>query len=296
MKIQIISIFIIFILTGACSDNDRLTPSEGLEFSYSLPQGNHDYDTKIMDWFERCGFYILYHFDPERDLYWNGSYSSKLTFDQFSGICGEPANELFVGEQLQLIEEGFLNFYEDSTLSRCIPMKLLLCSTLQKATRGVLNDIDVYADGLDVIAINHGNEAIKEFNTDKCNSFKDAINVAFLQRMVTTGKMGIWNEFLEVSKYGVTSSESYFARGFVGGYYSSKKPDTDLETYLEAILTIPDQVLYAEPADNDNTYKGILHSKKDKHGLIQKKYNMVIKHYKECYHVDLLKIRNFNFK
>lgn len=61
MKIQIISIFIIFILTGACSDNDRLTPSEGLEFSYSLPQGNHDYDTKIMDWFERCGFYILYH-------------------------------------------------------------------------------------------------------------------------------------------------------------------------------------------------------------------------------------------
>lgn len=125
-------------------------------------------------------------------------------------------------------------------------MKLLLCSTLQKATRGVLNDIDVYADGLDVIAINHGNEAIKEFNTDKCNSFKDAINVAFLQRMVTTGKMGIWNEFLEVSKYGVTSSESYFARGFVGGYYSSKKPDTDLETYLEAILTIPDQVLYAE--------------------------------------------------
>ena len=296
MKIQIIFIFIILILAGACSENDELTPSEGLEFSYTLPQGDHDYDTKIMDWFERCGFYILYRFDVERDLYWNGSSSSKMKFDQFSGIYGEIADEAHVGELLQLLEDGFLNFYEDSLLYRCMPMKLLLCATLQEATRGKVNDIDVYANGLDVIAVNHGHENIKELSADKAHSFKNAINVAFLQRMTSTGKMGLWDEFAEVSTYGVSSSKTYFANGFVGGYYSSKYPDTDLETYLEAILTTPEEELHAEPADGDMTYKGMLHPQKDKNGLIQKKYDIVVKHYKECYQVDLLKIRDFKFE
>ncbi|WP_099291156.1 putative zinc-binding metallopeptidase [Butyricimonas sp. Marseille-P3923] len=296
MKIQILFISIILILAGGCSDKDELTPSEGLEFSYSLPQGEHDYDAKIMDWFERYGFYALYRFAPEKDLYWNGSFSNKMTNDKFSGIHGEMANEIYVGEQLQLLEESFLNFYQDSTLYRCMPMKLLLCSTLQKATCGVVADIDVYTEGLDVIAVNHGNENIKEFSADKRNSFKDAINVAFLQRMISTGKIGVWEEFSSISEYRATSSESYFARGFIGGYYSSREPDTDLASYLEAILTIPDEILYAESTAGDNSYKGILHSSKDTHGLIKIKYNLVVKYYKERYQIDLLKIRDFKFK
>ena len=294
MRTEIMCLMIL-ILFGSCTKEDDLIPSEGLEFSFSLPQGEHDYDAKIVDWFERCGFYILYQFNPDRDLYWNGSFSNKLKNDLFSGIYGEIADESYVGEQLELVEEGFLNFYQDTLLTRCMPLKLLLCAKLQEGDRGVLKDIDVYADGLDVIAVNHGNNEVVGLSAIEKNTFKNSMNVAFLQRMISVGKMTLWDGFVSLSDYEVSGS-NYFERGFIGGYYSSKYPDDDLESYIDAILTLSEEELYAEPEEGDDSYRGMLHEKKDKSGLIKKKYDIVIEHYKEYYNVDLLKIRDFKFE
>ncbi len=65
----------IYILLGlliwvGCDDSEILEPTLEPEPGYLLPQGNHDYDVRIVDWFERCGFYILYKYEP-RDLYFN---------------------------------------------------------------------------------------------------------------------------------------------------------------------------------------------------------------------------------
>lgn len=55
----------------ACNDDDeRLSPSDIAEYELVIPQGNHDYDDRIVDWFERTGVYILYKFDPV-DVYYN---------------------------------------------------------------------------------------------------------------------------------------------------------------------------------------------------------------------------------
>lgn len=71
------------ILIG-CDDSESLTPTLESEPVYSLPQGNHDYDSKIMDWHERCGFYILYKFES-RDLYYNmGGGWLEMTMDTLS--------------------------------------------------------------------------------------------------------------------------------------------------------------------------------------------------------------------
>lgn len=40
------------------------------------------------------------------------------------------ADEKYVGKQLELIQEQFLRFYSDTTLKRCLPLKILLCSQL----------------------------------------------------------------------------------------------------------------------------------------------------------------------
>ena len=58
-------IFIVLSLVAwtSCYDEDALVPTETSEFNYTLPQGDHDYDTKIVDWNERCGFYVLYKLD-----------------------------------------------------------------------------------------------------------------------------------------------------------------------------------------------------------------------------------------
>ena len=46
----------LFLWTGCNDDDETLVPSTEPEFRYVLPQGNHDYDTKIVNWYEDCGF------------------------------------------------------------------------------------------------------------------------------------------------------------------------------------------------------------------------------------------------
>ena len=49
-------LYYLFILVGcllACNDEDSLTPTETPEFGYSVPQGNHENDNRIVDWNKR---------------------------------------------------------------------------------------------------------------------------------------------------------------------------------------------------------------------------------------------------
>ena len=104
-------LYYLFILVGcllACNDEDSLTPTEIPEFGYSVPQGNHDYDDRIVDWNKRCNTFILYKFNL-KELYWQvnaweeskpepeGSTSS---FPYTNGLLGAVADEEYVGEQL----------------------------------------------------------------------------------------------------------------------------------------------------------------------------------------------------
>lgn len=71
MKIR----YFLLILTGligwiGCSDEETLTPSDDPKYELSIPQGDHDYDNRIVKWFDRTGVYILYKFDPA-DVYFS---------------------------------------------------------------------------------------------------------------------------------------------------------------------------------------------------------------------------------
>lgn len=57
-----------------CDDKETIVPSDTLVPEIVLPQGNHDYDTKIVDFYENTGVYILYKFNP-KDVYFAGNLS-----------------------------------------------------------------------------------------------------------------------------------------------------------------------------------------------------------------------------
>ena len=61
---------LLFVLGIGCNDEECLEPSGIAEYEIILPQGNHDYDEYILNWFERTGVYMLYKFAPE-DVYFN---------------------------------------------------------------------------------------------------------------------------------------------------------------------------------------------------------------------------------
>ena len=55
----------------ACYDEKELSPS-GIISSYSVPQGEHDYDDVIVEYYNKYGSCLLYKF-TDKDTYWTPS-------------------------------------------------------------------------------------------------------------------------------------------------------------------------------------------------------------------------------
>ena len=95
-RYRLLYLIMFVLLWAGCDDSEKLTPSEGLEPGYILPQGEHDYDEKIMNWFEECGFYILYKFEP-RDVYFNmGGGSLEIKVDTADVTLRYASDDVFV--------------------------------------------------------------------------------------------------------------------------------------------------------------------------------------------------------
>lgn len=301
MKLYFIYLFILAGCLSACNDEDSLSPTETPEFGYSVPQGEHDYDDRIVDWNKRCNTFILYKFDM-KELYWqinewNESIptlgDSDNSYPYSGGLLGAIADEAYVGEQLGMIETLFLNFYPDSTLRRCLPLKLLLCGELNnQSAGGTISLLDVYS-GYDYLAFNWGNEKISTLTNEEKIMFKYNVNNAFLTRLLNNGKIVEDPDFYEGMNYEdkVTQKDMY-ERGFIK---EGTKQEDDVEIYIQAIISTPYEDLIAED-ETLGSNKGILNSKKDKNGYIRKKYDILVNKFKENYGIDLQSIGNFVLK
>ncbi|WP_018339668.1 hypothetical protein [Butyricimonas synergistica] len=302
MKLHLIYIFILAASLVACNDDNSLTPTETPEFGYSVPQGNHDYDDRIVDWNKRCNTFILYKFDL-KELYWDVNRWNESTptpedssypYPYSNGLLGAIADEVYVGEQLDLVETLFLDFYPDSTLYRLLPLKLLLCGELNwRTVDGKVTFYNVYS-GYDYLAFNWGNEDVLTMTNVQKNTFKNEVNYAFLTRLLNSGRIVEDASFYEGMNYEdkVTQTNMY-ERGFIK---SGTKQEDDVEIYIQAIIQTPYEDLIAEPADKDYTNKGILHAKKDVNGYIRKKYDILVNKFKENYGIDLQSIGNVVLK
>ena len=302
MKLHLIYIFILAASLVACNDDNSLTPTETPEFGYSVPQGNHDYDDRIVDWNKRCNTFILYKFDL-KELYWDVNRWNESTptpedssypYPYSNGLLGAIADEAYVGEQLDLVETLFLDFYPDSTLYRLLPLKLLLCGELNwRTVDGKVTFYNVYS-GYDYLAFNWGNEDVLTMTNVQKSTFKYEVNNAFLTRLLNSGRIVEDASFYEGMNYEdrVTQANMY-ERGFIK---AGTKQENDVEIYIQAIIQTPYEDLIAEPADKDYTNKGILHAKKDVNGYIRKKYDILVNKFKENYGIDLQSIGNVVLK
>ena len=299
MKQHIIYLLLLMALAVACSDDDQLTPTETPEFGYFVPQGEHDYDDRIVDWQERCNTFILYKFNM-KELYWqvNGWYESKPepegSYYPFTkGLRGEVADEQYVGEQLDLIESLFLNFYPDTTLNRCLPLKILLCSKLDEysAYGDLSKTFNVY-NGYDYLAFNWGNESVLTFTDVQKNSFRKEVNNVFLTRLLDKAKVIVDPAFYEGMNYERITATDMYSRGFIKA--GTKQAD-DAKYFIEAIISNPYEDLIAENTST-NTYVGILNPVKDVNGLIRKKYEILVNSFKENYGIDLQAIGDAELK
>ena len=62
----------VFIYGMIACDDDNLIPTTRPEFGYSVPQGEHDYDDRIVDW--KIDVIFLFYMNTDaRDIYWSVS-------------------------------------------------------------------------------------------------------------------------------------------------------------------------------------------------------------------------------
>ena len=293
-----------------CYDEDDIHVTEGLEVSYSLPQGDHEYDETIMAWYEQYGFYPLYIFE-NKDIYWaNENWEERFEDGSEGGgsLRGEPANPDYVGEQLAMVQQGFFDVYPDSLIAHYMPLKLLLCSELWNVTIGynenfereyIYNKLWAY-EGWDYIAVNGGSVEMDTITAYSKGEFQAEVNALFLQRLYDAGVLEIPEAFGEVSNYNVQLAgygstwiaDSIFKEGFVtdpvypvsATVTLEQAIETDFEAFLP-LLARPLSWLEAtpgEPYEYDSMYNAILvlegcmHRDRDVEGRIRQKYNILM--------------------
>ena len=193
----------------ACHDESALTPTEQPEMGYVLPQGNHDFDKRIVAWQEKANFFILYKF-ADKDIRWQ--YNTWLDEEE---ITYTFADTNYINKQLDLIESKFLNFYSLDILREGMPLKLMLLGQLDDYSSYVhKHNIYVNFDGF---AMAWGDNSIDNMTAAQRNAFKTDVNQAFVKRLMDNGLLQVPEAFSKVSVYNSVSysRDKMYGLGFL---------------------------------------------------------------------------------
>ena len=265
-------------LLAGCNEEDDIVPRTENEVFYQLPQGDHDYDDKIVDYYNKYGFYILYEFE-KKDLYWNntgwteylmGNEDFYYTSEAAGYMLGEPADQDYAGRVLEMCENCCFNLYPENYLNY-MPLRFLLCSYLGNVvTAGyeivdgeviTLRDtvqIDVYRS-FSRIAVNWANSNFDTMTDMDKLYFSRNLNTAFMSTLQENDVFEYDEDFMIMGHsyaYAALRGEGLFKRGFlttstlVNGNITQSRMN-DFFAFLK-LCTVPLELLYAEPATVGN--------------------------------------------
>lgn len=293
--------FLLSLHVAACSDEGTLAPSatpEPIYGKYTLPQGNHDYDPEIVDFYNQYGVLILYKFE-DKDFWWNLTTDIRWRYDSVknetsAGYRAVLADTNHVGEQLSLLKNEFFAYFSNEALQEMLPQKILLCSVLEqipnlvagKKPEEIVKTVAEMSPGYDYLAVNRGNENVKKMGTKEKNAFRLGACSTFLTRMITYKQVEYSAAFIAASTYttNMTGTTQYNYGVFYLAPNASTKPEVerDWASYVEEIIAKPYRVLTGEG--------GILNPKIDKMGKIRVKYDIITSYYLTEYKIDLQRI------
>lgn len=317
-------------ITGqGCYEEDKLTASgvEPLLSEYDLPQGTHDYDDRIMEYWNDYGLLAFYRF-ADKEFWWTPTADIRpkpmdgLEGGTSKGYEGVQADEDYVGHLVKMLDEEFFAFYTKEYLNKRMPKKFLLMGELFSVPSSAMapefaSRFRIYTHvGYDRIAINMANEDILEMTEDSVRNFRNELNNSFLMWQINSGFIEFSPEFLAITDYTAsyaTSNETAIRNFYGAGLIDvkAKIPENDWKAYITAIVTHTyeeltgeiDPVIYVNGRFNATKWSsaadpclGMLNrdSKKgwDKAGKINEKYDIITSYFKKKYNLDLQAIGN----
>lgn len=291
-------------LCTACYDEDELSPTNDPEYLIELPQGEHDYDDIIVDWFESYGFYTLYEYE-DKDLYWaNDSWLEGDT--DIAGLGGSivyrAPDQDYVGELVDMFDKLFVSHYPTDLLTY-MPLRVFLCSCLwDLELDGVIYDDEGnfvgysyaynriwFTEGYDSYIINGASAYMTDTLTRQDQlDFSRILNTTFLNRLLEQGMINIPEEFYSYSSY---ENESLYGLDlFTNGYvkqaeYSDRAVEDnyrifDVQSYFELVCQPIDSLENGEleeigDYDSEPSLSGLF--KRPEATVVKQKYDIVVK-------------------
>lgn len=332
MNMKILNTALAMLLTLAaatsCSDSEDTLEPTGISSAYHLPQGNHDYDQRIVDFFNQTGTYILYDFTPKEACWSPNKLKLGWPGDEDTGEEGYApvkADDKYVGKALDLLDEVFLKYYSDKCKKELMPIKILLCSQLDS----VYQDYEYIRDpNLHVVVsyksspvpawynyhslcVNYVNDKLDALTAKEKNYLKYYLNIEFMKSIMVEGLVAPTKEFEAVVDYSKLPSIPYANKRFEAGsfpemmYFTSfdgsmnASAKRDWYEFMYIMITYPESFLTDDNVTSDYRYysvdamfHGVLSPVKDTKGLLRLRYNMVRDYFKTNYGTDLQAIGN----
>lgn len=307
MKLKLYILAAFTLLATACNKEETLTAS-GESGAYKLPQGNHDFDATIKNYYDKYGSYLLYQFS-NRDSYWTPAGWKNAAYDTINkrwsaGFLVKPAEETYVPKQLQIIDRLWFRFYSDKFLKEFLPGKILLCSAVDSVYLG--NDFSTVPVTIikleksvsawfnyDAISVNFANAKVATMTPQDSGIFVWKVNTLFMQSISSRKPIAATTDFSKITSYATafTTQAAAYAAGSLTDYWVSTA-QADWEQYILAMTGYPESVLNTSAPNTVRSYVGILHPTKDTNGKIRQRYNLVRNYFINNYNIDLQAIGN----
>ena len=288
-------LFLVCLITG-CKKEEKLTAStekENVYGDHTLPQGNHSYDAEILQLFQKYNTLFLYKYVPT-DLYYQvidytgGTYDPVKDSTTAYGFFDVPADEAYVGQQLNLLKDLWLKFYPDAVLKKMLPKRVFLLDSFYRAYVGAGEPIDNWPEfqdtyqGEDFFAVTWGSSRLNTMTAAEKYDYKSSLNTLFLTTARQKGMIQRSTAFTGLTNYPAVTMTNHYELGVINYFYRS--PDEDWDLFIQTIVSNSYTQLTAPG--------GVLHSGVDTKGLIRKKYNIVIAYFKTAFGIDLQAIGN----
>ena len=286
------------LLLAGCYDEGSLNPSPEPELiygKYTLPQGDHDYDDDIVKFYKQYGSLILYKFTskdfgwyPQANISWDITTDTVVIPGAGNKYDAQPADELYVKEQLQLLNDKLFCYLSD-TLMQLLPQRILLCSVLDIVPVGLgynpkpeeRTPFNVYS-GYYHIAVNWGNSKILDMTAEERNQFKIDLCTAYFGAIM--GSLEKPREFFMVSGYSDNIS--------VGAIYANGILDHEHRTSMELDWFDYVKLAIGNSIEELEAEGGVLNETIDVNGKIREKYTIMTNFFKSKYQFEIQAIGN----
>ena len=273
-----------------CNPQESEITPLGIEEKYSLSQGNHEFDNKLVEFYDSTGVYILYQYDSLdaiwniTGLYPNTNYPLRIVLP----------DEEYLSLGIQMIFENWLDLYPMSTLKSTLPKKILLADSIfrKSSSTGEASLAD-YTYTFDNICVGNINESLNDVDEKE---YKAMLNLAYITYCIDYGKIEVPKAFYEMVDYSHVNAGNFTTFGIIK-HSNNMGAKEDMLAWLEMLFT-EDQFMIDEYWFNpsDDFLFGGMDGPSNGNGLYRKRCGILVTEMKRLYNIDMEELTGLTLK